>query len=168
MCIDYTNLNRACPKDPFALPRIDQVIDSVTGSELLCFLDAYSGYNQIKMALEDQEKTAFITPFGIFCFKTMPFGLKNAGATYQRCIQKCLEGQIGRNVHAYVDDVVIKSKKRCDLLVDLAETFENLRRYGMKLNPSKCVFGVPAGKLLCFIVSHRGIEANPEKITAIQ
>ena len=167
MCIDYTNLNRACPKDPFALPRIDQVIDSVAGSELLCFLDAYSGYNQIKMALADQEKTAFITPFGIFCFKSMPFGLKNAGATYQRCIQKCLEGQIGRNVHAYVDDVVIKSKKRGDLIADLAETFANLRKYQMKLNPTKCVFGVPAGKLLGFIVSHRGIEANPDKIAAI-
>ena len=78
MCIDYTDLNKACPKHPFALPRIDQIIDSTAGCELLCFLDAYSGYHQIKMALEDQEKTAFITPFGIFCYTSMPFGLKNA------------------------------------------------------------------------------------------
>ena len=91
MCIDYTNLNRACPKDPFALPRIDEVIDSTAGSESLCFLDAYSGYNQIKMALEDQEKTSFITPFGAYYYTAMPFGLKNAGATYQRCMQKCLD-----------------------------------------------------------------------------
>ena len=109
MCIDYTDLNKACPKDPFALPRIDQIIDSTTGCELLCFLDAYSGYHQIKMALEDQEKTAFITPFGIYCYTSMPFGLKNAGATYQRTMQSCLKEQTGRNVHAYVDDRVVKS-----------------------------------------------------------
>ena len=167
MCIDYTNLNRACPKDPFALPRIDQVIDSTAGSESLCFLDAYLGYNQIKMAHEDQEKTSFITPFGAFCSTAMPFGLKNAGATYQRCMQKCLESQIGRNIHVYVDDVVIKSTRKEDLIADLGETFTNLRRFQMKLNPTKCVFGVPAGKLLGFIVSERGIEANPEKISAI-
>ena len=83
MCIDYTGLNKASPKDPFVLPRIDQIIDSTTGCELLCFLDAYSGYHQIKMARGDQEKTAFMTPFGIFCYTSMPFGLKNAGATYQ-------------------------------------------------------------------------------------
>ena len=109
VCIDFTSLNKACPKDPFALPRIDQVIDSTAGCELLCFLDAYSGYHQIKMAPEDQEKTSFITPYGAFCYVVMPFGLKNAGATYQRCIQNCLRSQIGRNVHAYVDDIVIKS-----------------------------------------------------------
>ena len=109
MCIDYTDLNKACPKDPFALPRIDQIIDSTAGCELLCFLDAYSGYHQIKMKEEDQEKTSFITPFWAFCYTSMPFGLKNAGATYQRCIQNSLKEKIGRNVHAYVDDIVVKS-----------------------------------------------------------
>ena len=118
MCIDYTSLNKACPKDPFALPRIDQVIDSTAGCELLCFLDAYSGYHQIKMKKEDQEKTSFITPFGAFCYVSMPFGLKNACATYQRCIQSCLHEQIGRNVHAYVDDIVIKSQVGQDLTSD--------------------------------------------------
>src|ERR1043165_7549867 len=119
MCIDYTNLNKAFPKDPFALPRIDQIIDSTAGCELLCFLDAYSGYHQIKMALEDQEKTAFITSFGIFCYTSMPFGLKNAGATYQRKVQNCLKEQIGCNVHAYVDDIVIKSQLAVSLITDL-------------------------------------------------
>ena len=119
------------------------------------------------MKEEDELKTSFITPFGAFCYKTMPFGLKNAGATYQRCIQNCFRSQIGRNVHAYVDDVVIKSQKGDSLIADLTETFNNLRKYEMKLNPTKCVFGVPAGKLLGFIVSERGIEANPEKIKAI-
>src|SRR4051812_32118219 len=113
MCIDYADLNKAFPKDPFALPHIYQIIDSTVGCELLCFLDAYSGYHQIKMALEDQEKTAgcllwlppncgmrvFITPFGIYSYTSMPFGLKNVGATYQRIVQSCLKEKIGRNVH---------------------------------------------------------------------
>lgn len=171
MCIDYPSLNKACPKDPFVLPRIDQVIDSTAGCELLCFLGAYSGYHQIKMKEEDQEKISFITPFGAFCYVSMPFRLKNAGATYQRCIQNCLHEQIGRNVHTYLDDIVVKLQKGkdliSDLISDLEETFTNLRRYNMKLNPTKCVFGVPAGKLLGFIVSERGIEVNPEKIKAI-
>jgi hypothetical protein len=97
----------------------------------------------------------------------MPFGLKNTGATYQHTMQKCLADQIGRNIHAYVDDIAITSKKQDDLIADLQETFNNLRKYNMMLNPTKCVFGVPAGQLLGFIVSHRGIEVNPEKIKAI-
>ena len=97
----------------------------------------------------------------------MPFGLKNVGATYQRCMQRCFHKQIGKNVYVYVDDIAIVSKERDKLLEDLQETFDNLRTYNMKLNPLKCVFGVPSGKLLGFIVSHRGIEVNPEKINAI-
>src|SRR5664279_6540131 len=95
-------------------------------------------------------------------------GWKNAGATYQRCMQRCLHNQIGRNVHAYVDDVVVKTKERRTLIDDLRETFDNLIRFQMKLNPEKCVFGVPAGQLLGFLVSERGIEANPEKLAAIE
>ena len=109
MCIDFTNLNKACPKDPFPLPRIDQVIDSTAGSELLTFLDAYSGFHQIPLNPDDQLKTAFITPYGAYCYRVMTFGLRNAGATYQRCMQKCLHNQIGRNVEVYVDDIVIKN-----------------------------------------------------------
>ncbi|KAK1683409.1 hypothetical protein QYE76_044257 [Lolium multiflorum] len=112
MCIDYTSLNKACPKDPPAAHR--------------------------------------------------------SSATYQRCMQKCLRDQIGRNVHAYVDDVVVKTKEMPTLLDDLRETFTNLRRFRMKLNPAKCTFGVPAGQLLGYLVSRRGIEANPEKISAIE
>jgi hypothetical protein len=137
------------------------------GSELLCFLDAYSGYHQIKMKESDQLATSFVTPYGIYCYVTMPFGLKNVGATYQRTMQKCLADQIRRNIHAYVDDIAIMSKKQDDLIADLQETFNNLRKYNMMLNPTKCVFGVPAGQLLGFIVSHRGIEVNSEKIKAI-
>src|SRR6187401_191100 len=119
------------------------------------------------MAVKDQEKTAFITPFGAFCYVSMPFGLKSAQETYQCCVQNCLKGQIGRNVHAYVDDIVVKSRKEETLIEDLKETFDNLRAYKMMLNPEKCAFGVPAGKLLGFLVSNRGIEANPEKIKEI-
>src|SRR5207237_3305464 len=112
-------------------------------------------------------KTSFITPFGAYCYITMPFGLKNAGATYQRAMQRCLHDQLGHNVEAYVDDVVIKSRVKEDLISDLSETFTNLRRFRWKLNPEKCIFGVPSGKLLGFIVSYRGIETNPEKLKDI-
>ena len=119
------------------------------------------------MKESDQAATTFITPYGPFCFNTMPFGLKNTGATYQRMIQTCLEKQIGKTVEAYVDDVVIKTRHVETLIHDLRLTFDNLRAYEIKLNPEKCVFGVPAGKLLGFIVSNRGIEANPAKIRAL-
>jgi hypothetical protein len=168
MCVDYTNLNKACPKDPFPLPRIDQVIDSIAGCELLSFVDAYSGFHQIPLYQPDQIKASFITPYGAYCYRTMPFGLRNAGATYQRCMQKCSHDQIDKNVQVYVDDIVIKTKESKTLIDDLRETFINLRRFRMKLNLAKCTFGVPAGKLLGFLVSSRGIEVNPGKIRAIE
>jgi hypothetical protein len=167
MCVDYTDLNKHCPKDPFGLPRIDQVIDSTAGCDLLCFLDCYSGYHRIAIKEEDQEKTAFITPFGAYCYTTLSFGLKNAGATYQRAIQACFKRQLNKNVEAYVDDVVVKTRNSETLIADLEETFASPREYRWKLNPNKCVFGVSSGKLLGFIIRHRGIEANPEKISAI-
>jgi hypothetical protein len=167
MCVDYTDLNKHYPKDPFGLSWIDQVIDSTAGYDLLCFLDCYSGYHQITIKEEDQEKTVFITPFGAYCYMTMSFGLKNSDATYQQAIQACFKKQLNKNVEAYVDDVVVKTRNSDALIVDLEETFASLREYQWKLNPNKCVFGVPSGKLLDFIISHRGIEANPEKISAI-
>jgi hypothetical protein len=167
MCVDYTGLNKACPKVPYPLPRIDQIVDSTAGCETLSFLDAYSGYHQIKMKESDQLATSFITPFGMYCYTTMPFGLRNAGATYQRCMNHVFGEHIGRMVKAYVDDIVVKTWKASDLLSDLETTFKCLRAKGVKLNPEKCVFGVPRGMLLGFIVSEWGIEANPEKIAAI-
>src|SRR5438034_9494621 len=106
MCIDYTDLNKACPKDPFGLPRIDQVVDSTAGSELLCFLDAYSGYHQVSLAESDWVKTSFITPFGAYCYITMPFELKNASATYQRAPQSCLYDQRRCTAAEHVDEFV--------------------------------------------------------------
>lgn len=133
----------------------------------MSFLDSYSGYHQVFMVKEDEEKTSFITLFGTYFFIRMPFGLKNAGTTFARLIGKVLARQLGRNVEAYVDDIVVKSKQAFTHGKDLQETFENLRKYSVKLNPEKCVFGIRAGKLLGFLVSKRGIEANPDKIVAI-
>jgi hypothetical protein len=167
MCVDYIGLNKACPKVPYPLPRIDQIVDSTAGCETLSFLDAYSGYHQIKMKESNHLATSFITPFGMYCYTTMPFGLRNAGATYQRCMNHVFGEHIGRTVEAYIDDIVVKTRKASDLLSDLETTFKCLRAKGMKLNLEKCVLGVPRGMLLGFIVSERGIEANPEKIAAI-
>ena len=147
MCVDYTDLNKHCPKDPFGLPRIDQVIDSTpAGCALVSFLDCYSGYHQISLAIEDQEKTAFITLFGAYCYTSMSFGLKNAGATYQRVIQTCLADHWGKRAEAYIDDVVIKTKNEEDFIDDLRQVFDSLRKFWWKLNPTKCIFGVPAGQ----------------------
>jgi hypothetical protein len=121
------------------------------------------GYNQIKLKNEDEEKTAFITPYNVFCYQVMPFGFKNAGVTYQRMMQNCLGSQIGQNIQVYIDDVVITTRKEESLIGDLNETFDNLDRYTLKLNLTKCSFGVSAGQLLGFLVLARGIKANPEK-----
>ena len=167
MCVDFTDLNKACPKDNYPLPRIDTLVDSTARHELLSFIDAFSGYNQIKMNEEDQEKTSFVTSQGLFCYNVMPFGLKNAGTTYQRLMNKMFTHQIGRNIQVYVDDMLVKSLRENDHLNNLQETFNTLRSYNMKLNPSKCIFGVITGKFLGFMVSQRGIEVNPEKVQAI-
>ena len=127
MCVDFMNLNKACPKDSFPLPRIDQLVDSTARHKLLTFMDAFSGYNQIKMTKEDQEKTAFIMSQGLYCYKIMPFGLKNAGATYHRLVNKMFSKQISRNMEVYVDDMLVKSKEELTHLDDLKETFATLK-----------------------------------------
>jgi hypothetical protein len=153
MCVDYTSLNKACPKVPFPLPRIDQIVDSTVGCELLCFLDAYFGYHKIKMKESNELATLFITPFGMYCYVTMPFGLRNTGATYQRCMQHVFGDHIGRTVEAYVDDIFVKTRKADDLVGDLRIAFSSLWANGVKLNIEKCAFGVPRGMLLGYIVS---------------
>ena len=167
MCVEFTDLNKECPKLYLLLPRIDQLVDSIAGHKLLTFMDAFSGYNQIRMTEEDQEKSSFITSQGLYYYKVMPFGLKNVGATYQRLVNKMFSKQIGRNMEVYVDDMLVKSKEELAHLDDLKETFATLKQYQMRLNPSKCVFSVVSGKFLGFMVSQRGIEANPEKVQAI-
>ena len=129
-------------------------------------MDAFSGYNQIKLDKADQEKTSFITRQGLFCYKVMPFELKNASTTYQRLMNKMFAHQIRRNVKVYMDEMLVKSIRK-DHLNDLQETSDTLRFYNMKLNPSKCAFGLTVGKFFRFMVSQRGIEVNPDKIQAI-
>jgi hypothetical protein len=164
MCIDFTALNKHCPKNYFPLPRIDHIIDSTAGCERLSFLDAYSGYNQIRLKVEDEDKTTFITPHGVYCYITMPFGLKNAGATYQWCMQACLKEEIGRNIEVYVDDIVIKSSKADSLLEDLRETYarglrlKNYSTHARGLRPSTYARG------LLHSTYARGLRLSTRKI----
>ena len=119
MCVDFIDLNNACPKDSFPLPRIDQLVDSTIGHKLLTFMDAFLGYNQILMKEEDQEKTAFVTSQGLYCYKVMSFGLKNVGTNYQRLVNQMFTKQIGRNMEVYVDDMLVKSREAKTHLADL-------------------------------------------------
>ena len=133
----------------------------------MSFLDAFQGYHQIPLAMEDQEKTAFVTPVGNYHYKAMPFGLKNAGSTYQRMMTKMFESWLEKNVEVYIDDMVVKSKLVFEHLADLSSIFEILRRHKLRLNASKCSFGVGSGKLLGYMVTYKGIEVNPDQIRAI-
>jgi hypothetical protein len=149
MCTYYTDLNKACPKDPFPLPCIDKLVDNSAGYKYLSFMDAYSGYNQIPMHHEDQEKTAFITDMGVYCYTMMPFGLKNAGATYQRMMTQVFKDQIGKILEVYIDDMIVKTPEHKDPVADLQETFQQLRRYDLHRKLS--------GKFLGFMLTSRGI-----------
>jgi hypothetical protein len=161
-------LTNTALKTPFGLPRIDEVVDSTAGYELLSFLDCYSGYHQIALNKDDQIKTSFITPFGAYCYTTMSFGIKNAGATYQHAIQEYLKKEIQDELaEAYVDDVVVKTKESNSLIDDLTRTFAALNQYQWKLNPKKCIFGVPSGILLGNVISRDSICPNPEKVQAV-
>jgi len=167
MCTDFTDLNKACPKDAYPLPSIDRIMDGASGHNFLSFLDAYSGYNQIPMYGPDRPKTAFITDQANFCYEVMPYDLKNVGATYQRLMDRVFRRQIGRTKEVYVDDMVVKSQTVEDHVCDLKEVFHQVRKYNMRLNLEKCMFGVPASKFLGFMLTARWIETNPDKCTAI-
>ncbi|KAG2394489.1 RNA-directed DNA polymerase-like protein [Vigna angularis] len=167
MCVDYRDLNRASPKDNFPLPHIDTLVDNTAKYSLFSFMDGFSGYNQIKMAPEDMEKTTFITLWGTFCYKVMSFGLKNAGATYQRAMVTLFHDMMHKEIEVYVDDMIAKSESEEEHVLNLKKLFERLRKYKLRLNPAKCTFGVKSGKLLGFVVSQKGIEVDPDKVRAI-
>ena len=152
MCVDFTNLNKSYPKDNFPLPRVDQLVDATAGHEMLSFMDVFSSYNQIPMYEPDKEKTTIITNHGLYCYKIMPFGLKNVGATYQRLVNKIFKEQIGRTMEVYIDDMITKSVHAGEHLGHLRDTFTVLRRHQLRLNPEKCAFGVTSGKFLRFMV----------------
>jgi hypothetical protein len=158
---------QSLPKRQFPPTKIDKIVDSAAGCEVMSLLDCFSGYHQIYMKEEDKAKTSFITPFVTYCFVRMPEDLKNAGSTFSRPTKSILENQMGRNIFTYVDDIVIASKNKEDHLSDLAEIFSNMREARLCLNPEKCIFGVRHGKILGYLVSHIGIEVNPGKTHAI-
>ena len=150
--MDYTDLNEACPKDSFPLPQIYQIFDVSSEHGMLLFLDSFSGYHQIPMHPPDVEKTTFITPHGLFCSNVMSFYLKNVEATYQRLVNKMFMPLLGKTIEVYIDDMLVKSKEIPDHAKHLQEAFKLLRAYDIKLNPSKCTFGVNVGQFLGFKV----------------
>ena len=168
MRVDFIDLKKACPKDSYPLPNIDEMVDATVCHQPYSFLDAAQGYHQIPMFEDDKIKTSFVTDRGTYCYEVMPFGLQNAGATYQRLVNKMFHQLIqDGTMVVYVDDLIVKSQAEDDHPQDLEKVFEVLNRYGMKLNPDKCTFGVKGGQFLGFLISERGIEANPEKITVV-
>ena len=167
LCIDFIDVNWACPKDSFPLPKINLIVDAIAGHELLNFMDTLLGYNHIIMDPNNQEKTSFVTWQGMYYYQVMPFGLKNAGATYQRLVNRMFQKHIGASMEVYIDDMLVKSIKAKLHINHLAELFQVLKDYKMKLNPTKCAFEVSVGKFFSFIVNSRRIEANPNMIKAV-
>ena len=167
LCVDFRDLTKACPKDDSSLPHIDVLVDNTTSSALMSFMDGFSGYNQIKMAPRDMTKTTFTMEWGIYCYIVMPFGLKNASATYQRMATALLHDIMHNEVEMYVDDMIVKANEREGHIVNLRKFFERIKKYRLRLNPQKCTFGITTGKLLGFLVSVRGIEDDPSMIKAI-
>ena len=158
---DFKNLNRASDKDNYPVPPMEQLLQTVSGSELFSLLDGFSGYNQVLVAEEDRLKTTFRTKWGTFAYRRMPFGLINAGETFQRAMDIAFRGLIGRSTIVYLDDITIFSKRRGEHAFHLRKIFEQCRKYGISLNPRKCVFAVTEGKLLGHIVSKQGISIDP-------
>ncbi|RDX72502.1 hypothetical protein CR513_48000, partial [Mucuna pruriens] len=167
MCTDYTDLNKAYPKDLYPLLSIDRLVGRVLGFALLSFMDVYSGYNQIRMHPYDEAKIAFIIDADTFCYKVMPFGLKNARTTYQRLMDKIFKDVLGTNMEVHVEDMVIKLATAGEHCGALDRVFSILRKHQLKRNPKKCSFGVQARKFLGFVLTERGIEANLEKCQAV-
>nr|ABA94385.1 retrotransposon protein, putative, unclassified [Oryza sativa Japonica Group] len=170
VCIDFQDLNKATPKDEYPMPVADQLVDAASGYKILSFMNGNAGYNQIFMAEEDIHKTAFRCPgaIGLFEWVVMTFGLKSTGATYQRAMNYIFHDLIGWLVEVYIDDVVVKSKEVENHIVDLRKVFERTRKYGLKMNPTKCAFGVSVGQFLGFLVHERGIEVTQRSINAIK
>ena len=165
--MDFTNLNKAYLKDSFPMPWVHQLVDALVGHYRMSFLDAFQEYHQISLALGDQEKTAFVTPTGNYHYKVMPFDLKNLGSTYQRMMTRMFESLLGKNIEVYIDYMVVESKAVSEHVGDLGDIFEILRKHKLRLNASKCSFGVGSSKFLGYMVTHHEIEVNPDQVKAI-
>ena len=165
--VDFRDLNKACPKDEFTLPNVDILVDATASHECFSFMDGYSGYNLIFMEPADAQKTAFRTPFGNYFYKAMPFGLKNASATYQRTVTLIFGDMLHKQVEDYVNDLVVKAKNPFEHLLHLRQVFKRCREHNLRMNSSKWAFGVSSRKFLSFLVCHRGIDLDPTKAKAI-
>jgi hypothetical protein len=166
VCIDFRDLNKACPKDNFPTPFIDHILDECAGSDVFYFMDGFLGYNQIQIKPEDQHKTTFICPWGTFSYWKIPFGLKNVGATFQPAMNFDFH-DLKHIVEAYLDDLVAHSRKREDHAMHLQLVFERCCYYRIWLNPHKCIFYVKSGRLLGFLVSETEIMVDPLKVEEI-
>jgi hypothetical protein len=170
ICVNFRNLNRASPKDEYQMPVADMLINSASGNKVISFLNSNVGYHQIFMAKEDISKTAFQCPelVGLFEWVVMMFGLKNAGATYQQAMNLIFHDLLGVLLEVYINDVVVKSAGFYEHLAELRVTFDRMRKYGLKMNPMKCAFGVSARRFLGFIVHEKGIQVDPKKVQPIR
>jgi hypothetical protein len=168
--VDFRDLNIATPKDEYPMPIVETLINAVAGNKILSFMDGNAGYNQIFMAPKDIHKTTFRVPsaVGLFEYMVMTFGLKNAGATYQRAMNYIYHDLIGKLVEIYIDDIVVKSTSTGGHLEDLCQVLERTRRHGLKMNPKKCAFGVSAGQFLGFLVLQWGIEIGLKSQEAVR
>jgi len=168
ICIDYHDLNIACPKDEFSLLITDVMIDNMCGFERMTFMDGFSRYNQIKKYPGDEKHTSFRMPLGVYCYTVMPFGLKNAGATYQRAINAIFYEHIRKTVECYVNDIAVKSRDKSDHLADLKRVFDIMRAHQLKMNLTKFFLKVARGKFHGFVVTSKRIHLDLEKICVVQ
>jgi len=162
MCVDYTDINRACPKDAYPHPNIDRLVDNSSDYKLLSFMDAYSGYNQIPMAKEDKQKTTFMTESGNYYFNVMPFALRHAGATYQRMMYKVYDKKLlGDILEVYMDDMIVKSQQEVDHAAHFKRVFEQTRKYNMRLNPREMHFRSPSRQIHWFLLNRKRDRSEP-------
>jgi hypothetical protein len=169
ICVDFRNLNRASPKDDYLKPIADLLIDSASGNKMISFLDGNAGYNQIFMAKKDVSKTVFryLRFISLFEWVVMTFGLKNAGAMCQRAMNLIFHDLLRVLMEGYIDGIVVKSLGFMEHMTDLKLSLERMKKYGLRMNPLKCTFGVTSGKFLGFIVHEYSIQINPKKIESI-
>jgi hypothetical protein len=167
LCVDFWNLNRVSLKDNYPLPNMDYILQKVVGSQKLSMLDGFFGYNQIIVHPGDQEKTTFTTPWGTFMYAKMPFGLMNAGDTFQRAIDISFADEKDKFIVIYLDDMNLFSDSDNEHLKHLKRVFQKCKRFGISLNPKKSNFGMQEGKLLGHIISKEGIKMDPSRVAAI-
>jgi hypothetical protein len=166
VCIDYRDINKACPKDNFPTPFVDQIIDDCAGSEIFSLMDGFFGYNQINIVPTNQHKTSFICPWGTFTYRKLPFTLKNVGATFQ-CAMSYTFHDINHIMQPYLDDLPTHSMRLVDHPIHLHAIFLRCRFYDIHLNPHRCFLCIESNQLLGFIVSRQGIKVDPLKVKAI-